>query len=61
MYVEITKTLAASLIPPEFDRVELRQSELCEEEHYIIYGVLVISIYNYLSNVKQWYIQDINA
>ena len=38
-----------------------KQTELAEFSYYEAHGVTLIAIHNYVSNVTQYYIQDINA
>ena len=60
--VEITKEAAFSLIGnDEKTWQDYQQSELSETSFYLAHGVRVAAIHNYLSNVTQYYIQDVNA
>ena len=60
--VEITKEAAFALIGnDEKTWQDYHQSELSESSFYLSHGVRIAAIHNYLSNVTQYYIQDVNA
>jgi hypothetical protein len=59
--VEITKEAATLLIGnDEISWVDFKQMELAEVSYYINHGVKIAAIHNYVANVTQYYIQDIN-
>ena len=60
--VEITKEAALLLIGnDEKSWHDFKQSELYEKTIYKAHGVSVAVFHNYVSNVTQYFIQDINA
>ena len=63
--VEITKEAAWALIGNDektwIDYNDHKQTELAETSFYLAHGVRVAAVYNYISNVTQYFIQDINA
>jgi hypothetical protein len=60
--VEITKEAAFALIGnDEKTWNDYQQNELSETSFYLAHGVRIAVIHNYLSNVTQYYIQDVNA
>jgi len=60
--VEITKEAAWELIGnDEKTWTDYQQNELSESSFYLSHGVRIAAIHNYLSNVTQYFIQDINA
>jgi len=60
--VEITKEAALSLVGnPEKNWYDFKQEELYEKTIYKAHGVFVAVFHNYVSNVTQYFIQDINA
>ena len=60
--VEITKEAAFALIGnDEKTWNDYQQNELSETSFYLAHGVRIAAIHNYLSNVTQYYIQDVNA
>jgi hypothetical protein len=60
--VEITKEAAQLLIGNEEKSwQDFKQSELAEISHYSNHGVRIAVIHKYVSNVTQYFIQDINA
>ena len=60
--VEITKEAAFALIGnDEKSWTDYQQNELSESSFYLAHGVRIAAIHNYLSNVTQYYIQDVNA
>ena len=60
--VEITKEAAWALIGnDEKTWTDYKQSELLETSFYLAHGVRIAAIHNYLSNVTQYFIQDVNA
>ncbi len=60
--VEITKEAAHLLIANDERTWEnYTQTELAETSFYLSYGVRIAVVHNYVSNVTQYYIQDINA
>ena len=40
---------------------DYNKTELAEFSYYKAHGVLLIAIHNFVSNVTQYYVQDINA
>ena len=62
MYSEITKAafdiLTANV---KFGDKVSEPTELAQINYYNVYGVQVKSIYNHVSQIEQYYIQDINA
>jgi hypothetical protein len=61
--VEITKEAAFALIGnDEKTWNDYHQNELSETSfYYLAHGLRIVAIHNYLSNVTQYYIQDVNA
>jgi hypothetical protein len=60
--VEITKEAALSLVGnPEKSWHDFEQMELYEKTIYKAHGVFIAVFHNYVSNVTQYFIQDINA
>ncbi len=60
--VEITKEAAFALIGNDENTWnDYQQNELSETSFYLAHGVRIAAIHNYLSNVTQYFIQDINA
>lgn len=60
--IEITKEAAFTLIGnDEKTWTDYKQTELAETSFYLAQGVRIAAIHNYLSNVTQYFIQDINA
>jgi len=60
--VEITKEAAWALIGnDEKTWTDYKQSELSETSFYLAHGVRIASIHNYISNVTQYFVQDVNA
>jgi hypothetical protein len=60
--IEITKEAAWALIGnDEHTWHNYENHELYEMSEYRAHGVRIQAIFNYLSNVTQYYIQDINA
>jgi hypothetical protein len=63
--VEITKEAAFALIGNDeetwSDYQDHQQTELNETSFYLAHGVRIAAIHNYISNVTQYYIQDVNA
>ncbi len=60
--VEITKEAAWKLIGnDEKTWTDYQQNELSESSFYLAHGVRIAAIHNYLSNVTQYFVQDINA
>ena len=61
-YIEITeeagKTLLGEKFPTAFNDGE---GEFYEWISYIVKGVKMKIVYNYISNVTQYYLEDINA
>lgn len=59
---EITKQAALLLIgDDEKTWFDYQQDELYEKTIYKSHGVFIAAFHNYVSNVTQYYIQDINA
>ena len=62
MYSEITKeafeVLTASV---KFGQAVAESTELAQKYYYNVYGVQVVRIYNHVSQVEQYYVQDINT
>ena len=60
--VEITEQ-AFNLLKGNDDKTwhDYKKTELAEFSYYISHGVLLTAIHNFVSNVTQYYIQDINA
>ena len=60
--VEITKEAAFALIgDDEKTWSDYKQTELADASFYLAHGVRIAAIHNYLGNVTQYFIQDINA
>jgi hypothetical protein len=60
--IEITKEAAWLLIGnDEKSWKDYKNHELYEVSEYAAYGLRIQAVFNYLSNVTQYYIQDINA
>lgn len=60
--VQITKEAALLLIGnDEKSWHDFKQSELYEKTIYKSHGVFVAVFHNYVSNVTEYFIQDINA
>ena len=60
--VEITKEAAFALIGnDEKTWQDYQQNKLAETSFYLAHGVRIAAIHNYISNVTQYFIQDINA
>ena len=61
-YIEITeeagKALLGEKLPTAFDLVD---GEFYEWVSYIVKGVKMKIVYNYISNVTQYYLEDLNA
>ena len=61
-YVEITKRAFTKLVDIYNTPVSLGEElEHARKTHFSIHGVQLLMIDNYLSNVTQYYIRDINA
>jgi len=59
--IEITKEAAILLIGnKETSQIDFKQMELAEVSYYRNHGVKIAAIHNYVSNVTQYFIQDIN-
>ena len=62
MEIEITKEAAWKLIGnDEHSWIDYKSGELYESSYYLNLGVRIQSVTNFISNVTQYYIQDINA
>jgi hypothetical protein len=60
--IEITKEAAWKLIGnDEKTWTGYKQGEHSETSFYIAHGVKIATVYSYLSDVTQYFIQDINA
>jgi hypothetical protein len=60
--VEITKEAAFALIGNDEETWDdYQQNELSESSFYLAHGVRIAAIHNYISNVTQYYIQDVDA
>jgi hypothetical protein len=60
--IEITKEAAWKLIGnDEKTWTDYKQSEHSETSFYTAHGVKIAAVYSYLSDVTQYFIQDINA
>ena len=60
--VEITKEAAFALIgDDEKTWIDYKQTELADASFYLAHGVRIAAIHNYIGNVTQYFIQDINA
>lgn len=62
MNIEITKE-AFNLLKGNDEKTwhDFKKTELAEFSYYKAHGVLLTAIHNFVSNVTQYYIQDINA
>lgn len=58
MNIEITREAFRALNPKWKDH---KHTDLAAFDYYEAHGVLLIEIHNYVSNVTQYYVQDINA
>jgi len=59
---EISKEAALTIIGnSERSWRDFQQTELAEATHYQAHGVNIMAIYNYLSDVTQYFIQDVSA
>ena len=62
MNTEITKEAFNSIVKNEQQSFKYNKvHELCEETHFFAMGVNLFTIFNFISNTKQYYIIDINA
>lgn len=62
MFVEITKEAFNAIVENEQDSFAgNNKNELAEITDFYAKGVILRTIYNFVSNTKQYYIQDINA
>ena len=63
--VEITKEAAWALNGNDektwSDYNDYKQTELADASFYLAHGVRIAAIHNYIGNVTQYFIQDINA
>jgi len=60
MYAEITKEAFDNIVLDETN-IDVEEFEHCRKTYYMVYGISVIVIENYLSAVTQYYIRDINS
>ena len=61
-YIEITEEAGKALLGKKFPNAStLGDGEFYEWVSYIVKGVKMKIVYNYLSNVTQYYLEDINA
>lgn len=59
--IEITQEAFYALSPITDKAVKVEESEYCVKAYYTAKGVNLLRIFNHLSAVSQYYIQDINA
>lgn len=60
-YIEVTKEAFNKLVKHEDDPNMIESRELFRKQYYAAHGVQLMIINNYVSNVTQYYIRDINA
>ena len=61
-YIEITEEAGKALLGDKFPTAfDLGDGEFYEWVSYIVKGVKMKIVYNYISNVTQYYLEDINA
>ncbi len=61
MYSEISKEAFNTLLGDNDIPFKVEELELCQKRHYLRDKVFLLEIYNYVSSVFQYYIQDINS
>ena len=61
MYIEITQDAFKTLVPLDQPNSSVKEGELARRIYYIAHGVKLQTVENFVSNVMQYYIQDINA
>lgn len=61
MYVEISKKAFNTLLGDNIECFKKEDNELCQKRYYLRQDVFLLEIYNYVSSVFQYYIQDINT
>ena len=60
MYSEITSE-AFDILTGKGTATTVDNSELASKQYWKAHGVTLLAVYNYVSNVEQYYIQDINS
>lgn len=61
MFAEITKDMFNNLVKSDTKIEHVEDKEHYRKLFYYVSGVWVIQVENYLSQVIQYYVQDINA
>ena len=61
MNSELTKEAFDVLTTGMTSEPTYKQTNLAQFTYYRVHGVLLTEIYNYVSAVSQYYVQDINA
>lgn len=62
MRIEITKEVFNSIVENEIESFKYNEClELCEKTHFYSKGMNLTTIFNFVSNIKQYYLTDINA
>ena len=62
MYIEITKEAFWQLVENDENTwSDYTSNELTESSHYVAYGVNIKTVTNFINNITQYYIEDINA
>lgn len=61
MFVEITKEAAKALISQEDKPVKVDRTQVSYTSDFVVHGVRVRYVNNFVSCVEQYFIQDINA
>jgi hypothetical protein len=60
--IEITKEAFNAIVPNEQECFKHNEKlELAERTHFYSKGMNLITVFNFISNVKQYYLTDINA
>jgi hypothetical protein len=60
MYAEITKEAFDNIVLDEPSK-DVENLELCRKTYYLVYGISIVAIENYVTTVEQYYIRDINS
>jgi hypothetical protein len=60
MYAEITKEAFDNIVLDEPNK-DVEELELCRKTYYLVYGISILVIENYLTVTTQYYIRDINS
>lgn len=60
-YAEVTRELFNKVVTPEVKCSSVQNLEHASKAYFVVDGVVLLKVDNYLSCVSQYYIRDINA